>query len=135
MQFQVPQFIEVEDKLFAGLTFKQFLYIAGGGAGSYVLYILLPGFISLPLILGFGGLALSLAFLKVNDRPFIYAMQSWIKFQLGPKLYTWRREDTPVKKQEDLALPTAVPVSIDKVSRSKLKDLAWSLDIQEKVQK
>ena len=27
MQYQVPQFIEVEDKIFGPLTFKQFLYI------------------------------------------------------------------------------------------------------------
>ncbi|TSC61742.1 MAG: SsrA-binding protein, partial [Parcubacteria group bacterium Athens0416_74] len=30
MQFQVPQFIEVEDKIVGPLTFKQFVFIAGG---------------------------------------------------------------------------------------------------------
>lgn len=37
MQFQVPQFIEVEDKIFGPLTFKQFVYIAGGVALMYLL--------------------------------------------------------------------------------------------------
>ncbi|TSC80302.1 MAG: hypothetical protein G01um101429_152 [Parcubacteria group bacterium Gr01-1014_29] len=30
-QFQVPQFIEVEDKIFGPLTTKQFFYLLGGG--------------------------------------------------------------------------------------------------------
>jgi hypothetical protein len=29
MQFRVPQFIDIEDKLFGPLTFKQFIYLAG----------------------------------------------------------------------------------------------------------
>ncbi len=135
MQFQVPQFIEVEDKIFGRLTFKQFLYVAGGGAGSFILYQILPGFIAFPAIVAFAGLSLALAFYKVNERPFVFALQAWFKYQLGPKLYTWHREDKPVKKEADLVLPKQQPLSIDKVSRSKLKDLAWSLDIQEKVTK
>ncbi|MES2953268.1 MAG: PrgI family protein [Patescibacteria group bacterium] len=135
MQFQVPQFIDVEDKLFGRLTFKQFLYVAGGGAGSFILYQIFPTFLAVPAILGFAGLSLALAFYKVNERPFIYALAAWVRYQLGPKLYTWHREDKPVKKEEDLILPKQQPLSIERVSRSKLKDLAWSLDVQEKVQK
>ncbi len=30
MRFEVPQFIDVEDKIFGPFTFKQFLYLAGG---------------------------------------------------------------------------------------------------------
>jgi len=32
MQFNVPQFIETEDKLIGPFTLKQFLYLAAGGA-------------------------------------------------------------------------------------------------------
>ena len=34
MQFQVPQFIETEDKVVGPLTLRQFMYIAGAGAAS-----------------------------------------------------------------------------------------------------
>jgi len=30
MRFEVPQFIEVEDKIFGPFTWKQFIYLMGG---------------------------------------------------------------------------------------------------------
>ena len=38
MQFKVPQFIDVEDKLFGPVTFKEFVYLAGGAGLIYVIY-------------------------------------------------------------------------------------------------
>jgi len=35
MRFEVPQFIDVEDKLFGPLTFTQFVYLAGSGGISF----------------------------------------------------------------------------------------------------
>ena len=37
MQYQVPQFIEVEDKIFGPLTFKQLVYVVGGEPCFYLL--------------------------------------------------------------------------------------------------
>ena len=42
MRFQVPQFIEVEDKIFGPLTLKQFIYVFGGGGLCFVFYTFLP---------------------------------------------------------------------------------------------
>ena len=70
-QFQIPQFIEMEDKLFGPLTFKQFMYLVGGGGICFILYVWLP----LPFIIkiipiaGVAALALALAFVKYNGRP------------------------------------------------------------------
>ena len=71
MQFQVPQFIEVEDRIFGPLTFRQFIFIAGGAGMCYVFWRILPLLISAPLILAVAALALSLAFMEYNGRPFI----------------------------------------------------------------
>ena len=38
MRFQVPQFIEIEDKIFGPLTIKQFIYIAGGAGLCFILF-------------------------------------------------------------------------------------------------
>ena len=38
MQFQVPQFIETEDKIVGPFTLRQFIYVAGAGLGSVILY-------------------------------------------------------------------------------------------------
>ena len=61
MQFQVPQFIEVEDRILGPLTFKQFIYLVGGAGISFVLYVLLPFFFAVLLILPIVGFSLALA--------------------------------------------------------------------------
>ena len=53
MRFQVPQFIEVEDKIFGPLTLKQFIYLAGAGGLVFVLWRVLPLFVAIgpPVVL------------------------------------------------------------------------------------
>src|SRR3989344_4437659 len=89
MQFQVPQFIEVEDKIFGPLTFRQFVYIGGGLGASYIVWRILPIYFSAPLILCVGGLAAALAFFQFNGRPFILALENAFFFLLRTKLYLW----------------------------------------------
>ena len=137
MQFQVPQFIEVEDKIFGPLTLKQFIYIAGGVGIALVLYFLLP-YKFLAIILGtpFVALSLALAFYKVNGKPFVEVMEAAISFWLKNKLYIWKKASkSPVeqkKKEEDMSLD---PLISPRLSDSKLKELAWSLDVNEQVDK
>ncbi|MFZ2484609.1 MAG: PrgI family protein [Minisyncoccia bacterium] len=133
MRFQVPQFIEVEDKIFGPLTFKQFIYVAGAAGVAVVLFILLPRFlaiiISLPIVL-FGA---ALAFYKINDKPFINVVEAFVKYTLTNKLYIWKKED---KKPEagnanQESRKPLEQVYVPKLSDSKLKELTWSLDIKE----
>ena len=132
MQFQVPQFIEVEDKIFGPLTFKQFIYVAGGAGACYVLWRILPSFASIPLILGTGALAGALAFLKYNGRPFINAVEHGFYYFLRTKLYLWSNKQSK-KKREEMQAERKAPNYIPKLSDSKLRELAWSLDIKERI--
>lgn len=132
MQFQVPQFIEVEDKIFGPLTFKQFIYVAGGAGAAYVLWRILPSYFAAPLILGIGVLTVALAFLKYNGRPFINAVEHGFYYLIHTKLYLWSNK-TSKKKQMDLQIARKAPDYIPKLSDSKLRELAWSLDIKERI--
>lgn len=135
MQFQVPQFIEVEDKIVGPLTFKQFIFIAGGAGMSYLCWRLLPLYAAGPLILGVGSLAGSLAFLQVNGRPFILAVENGFYFLLHPKLYLWNNErpkQIATKKAAEPSRGAAAPY-VPKLSESRLHELAWSLDIKERI--
>ena len=71
MRYQVPQFIEVEDKIFGPFTFKQFIYIVGGGGMAFIFYKFLNIFIAVPFIAASLGFGFALAFYKVNGKPFI----------------------------------------------------------------
>lgn len=134
MQFQVPQFIEVEDKIFGPLTFRQFVFVAGGAGMCYLTWRVLPLFASVPLILGIGGLAAALAFMQYNGRPFIVAMENAFYYLLHPKLYLWNNERrSRVTKREVTKEAAKADVYIPHLSDSRLHELAWSLDIKERI--
>jgi PrgI family protein len=128
MRFQVPQFIEVEDKLFGPFTFKQFVYLAGGAGGIVALFTTLPTFLAFFLSIPIVALSLSLTFLKINNRPFIFMLESLFSYFLGEKLYIWKKEQKKVVKTEG-EIARSSEIFIPKLSNSKLKDLSWSLDV------
>src|SRR3989338_4993508 len=132
MRFQVPQFIEVEDKIFGPLTFKQFIYVAGGVGIAAILFIILPKFlaiiISLPIVI----FAAALAFYKMNDKPFINVVEAFVKYTLTNKLYIWKKEPPSLKSSgEPREKKPIEQIYVPKLSESKLKELTWSLDIKE----
>ncbi|HVS79673.1 MAG TPA: PrgI family protein [Candidatus Paceibacterota bacterium] len=132
MRFQVPQFIEVEDKIFGPLTFKQFIYLGGGGGLSVVFYMLLPKFISFLLILPVVAFSLALAFYKVNNKPFINVVEAFFKYVVGGKLYIWKKQPKKAVAKA-VETPAYSQVYVPKLGDSKLKDLTWSLDVRESV--
>lgn len=134
MNFQVPQFIEIEDKIFGPLSLKQFLYVAGGGALSFIIYVYLPLYLAiLPIVVVFG-LALLMAFYKYNDRPFIVLLESAFRYSLTHKLYIWKKGLPRPAARAPAAAPSAAPATgrqLPRLSQSRLKDLAWSLDVKD----
>ncbi len=130
MQFKVPQFIDIEDKLFGPLTFKQFAYLAGGGGMIYVLYKLLPFFIAIILIVPVGLFALALAFYKINEKPFLYYLQAGITYATKSKLYVWRQKFKKVEAKDEAEVEKVS--YIPNVSSNRIRDLSWSLDVLDK---
>lgn len=132
MRFQVPQFIEVEDKLFGPLTLKQFLYLAGGAGIIVVAFSFLPKFLAFLIALPILIVSLALSFYKVNNRPFINAFESFFKYTVGEKLYIWKKEakegKAGIRKEANPQL------LVPRLSDSKLKDLSWSLDVKQAAQ-
>lgn len=98
MQFEVPQFIEVEDKIFGPLTWRQFLYLGGGVGMGVVLFFTTNFLIFLILGLPLALLAGALAFYPVNNRPFSYFLEALIGYFRRNKLYLWRQKKEEVHK-------------------------------------
>lgn len=136
MRFEVPQFIEIEEKIFGPLSFKQFVYIAGGAGLCVILYSLI-GLIGAVLVGGpFLMLGFGLAFYKINNRPFIEMLQSALVFYTGRKLYLWKKQSVAQPKSAPKkadAQSLGEKIYVPKLSENKLKDLAWSLDIKESI--
>lgn len=135
MNFQVPQFIEIEDKIFGPLSLKQFLYIVGGAGLSFLFYAYLPIYLAVVPIAIVAGLAILLAFYKYNERPFVVLIEAAIRYLLTNKLYLWRKESkVSAKAKATKVEPITVATkegSTPRLSASRLKDLSWSLDVKD----
>lgn len=135
MRFQVPQFIEVESKIFGPLTLKQFIFLAGGVGFIFIIYAFTKS-LFFTIILGapFAAIALALAFYKMNNQPFMKIMENAFNYFVSSKVYVWKKMSEQRKvlkeaKKEETGQETYVP----KLTESKLKDLSWSLNIKEKI--
>lgn len=137
MRFQVPQFIEIEDKIFGPLTLKQFIYMAGGGGLSFIVFVVFDSFIlSIVPIIIIMVISSAFAFYKINNKPFVGIVESAFHYYFGNKLYMWRKEQQPSSEKANKNVASNqnyASVMVPKISDSKLKDLTWSLDIKESV--
>lgn len=134
MKYQVPQFIEFESKIIGPLTFKQFIYILGATGGTYLIYKILGMFPGIIFIAALWALAGSLAFVKINNKPFVDVLAAGFSYLTKSKLYIWKKIDKPVKAEaENEGTTTADSFTAPSLSQSRLKDLAWSLDVNKSV--
>jgi hypothetical protein len=137
MQFQVPQFLEIEDKIFGPFTFKEFVYLAGGAGLCFILYKLLGLLLGIIPIIGVAAFSLALTFYHPNDKPFINMVEASIKYITQSKLYIWKRRVLKAKNTDTFNIERSDKVEevrggLEKSIRmggNKLKDLAWSLDV------
>ena len=133
MQFQVPQFLDVEDKIIGPFTIKQFLYLAGGIGMGYLSYRFIPwvGLVLGMLLAGFGA---ALAFYKFNNKPFIFLIESAFNYMNSTRFYLWKRREKLAETKLDLnnfTLTKHEPGPAMKTVSSKLSDLSWSMDVAE----
>ena len=92
-------------------------------------------FVGLPFMMVVAGISASLAFYKVNNRPLIDTIEAAFKYSFTKRLYIWQKRDKyPDKNIADQLLErNNNNIFVPKISGSKLKDLAWSLDINETI--
>jgi hypothetical protein len=131
MEYQVPQFIEVEDKIFGPLSLKQFIYVAGGVGICVVLILYLPLWLGILIAAPIAAFTAALAFYRINNKPFVEILESGFNFLTSSRLYLWQK-DKPATP-DAVVSPTPEILERQKLglSRSKLHDLAWSLDIKD----
>jgi len=103
MLFNIPQFIDKEDKIVGPLTAKQLGWLAGAGVVLMVLWNILDQatFIisSIPISAFFG----LMSFYRPQGQPLINFLLSSIYFSFRPKMYLWKRiESKESGKKENL---------------------------------
>lgn len=91
-QFLVPQFIDVEPKIIAGLNLRQFIFIVIG----IVLTVFSYKYADIPLfILEFIVIAsttILVGFIKINGREFHFFFLDIMGFSFGSNIRVWKKE-------------------------------------------
>lgn len=100
MLFNIPQFIDKEDKLVGPLTAKQLGWLGGAGAVLILFWAVLDtgAFIlaSMPVLAIFA----ALAFYRPNGESLISFIASAVNFTLKPKMYIWSRLPEIIKSKK-----------------------------------
>ncbi len=107
MQYQVPQFIETEDKIVGPFSIRQFAYVGVAALVSGICYFILQTWLFAIVALILIGGALALSFIKVNGRPLMKVATSALNFYWKPQMYVWKPEH-PVMAQQHAAPAAAV---------------------------
>ena len=121
MQFQVPQFIETEDKIVGPLSLRQFIYIAVAGGLSAGLYFSIGGVVWVIGSLIIFAAAIALAFVKIEGRSFLNIVSSAANFYWKPQTYVWQ-PNHPIA-----TIPRAKPVKISKPEKKPLSTIMEKL--------
>ncbi|MDI6778093.1 MAG: PrgI family protein [Patescibacteria group bacterium] len=136
MHANVPQFIDIEDKIAFGLTGKQLLWMAGMGAILLVIYNIFIReafyFIGALVVVIFA----ALAFWKPQGVSMISFLGFAVKFLIRPRNYVWKRSFSGASGSAfgkfDLIGKGNVPAKTrpakKKPTESQLKRIAWVLD-------
>lgn len=126
MQFQVPQFIETEDKIIGPLSLRQFIYIAVGAGISFSLYFAVQVWVFAILSVIFLGASAALAFVQINGQPLVKIIIAAFHFYWSPQTYVWQpNQPTLPKNQETLKGETKEGFSLEKVVAGFALKNAW----------
>jgi len=128
MRFQVPQFINIEDKVIGPLTIKQFLYIIVAVVVLFILYKLLNLFVFIILSIPVIALTYALTFLKIRNQPFINIIKNMFSFLRKPDFYVWKKLNPKEEKQEEA--PKIIKKAPAKKKKKHLRDISWRINVE-----
>ena len=128
MQYMVPQFIDVEDKIFGPITTRQFVIILVGGTLEFILFKLLSfwafAFVGLLILAATG----TLAFFRVNGQPFHFFLLNLVQTLRRPRLKVWDSRLTSGELREYMRTapvkPPPPPPTKEPLSVTRLQELS-----------
>lgn len=138
MEYQVPQFIDIEDKIVGPLTLKQFLYLAGTAGICVISFSFLPLIFAVLISLPAVGLGVALSFYKINGKSFVEMFEAAFNYYTSKKLMLWKYTEPTIQETQASASAAAASDSAaaaaahgaPRLTSGKLAELAWSLDVK-----
>ena len=132
MQFQIPQFIDIEDKIIGPLTVKQFLYILIAAVIGFVLFKLVNFSIFIILLIPITAITIAFGFIKIHNRTFIELFKNFFGFLKKPDYYIWKKPKI-IDPMEEKKIPKLIKKQAPKkkkISKKRLQEINWRIDIE-----
>ncbi len=132
MQFPVPQFTDVEDRIIGGLSFKQFGIVFAAAIITFLFYTLSKS-VAVTIVTGVitGVPALALTFGKLNGRPLYASVGNFVSFLFGAKRYVFHKQSQTVTETKVPVVVTEQVAPKDKKTTAlKIKELNYLLQQQ-----
>ncbi|OGH92816.1 MAG: hypothetical protein A2563_04060 [Candidatus Magasanikbacteria bacterium RIFOXYD1_FULL_40_23] len=127
-QFVVPQFIEVEDKIFGPITTRQFIILLVTGLVLFIIFKLADVTLFIFLAVLIGGSAVVVAFVKVNGQPFHYFLLNIVQTLRRPSRRVWYKSFSKTELSESIKSGKLEVVEVIKevprMSYSRIRDLS-----------
>ena len=133
MQYAVPQFVGIEDRIIGSLTGKQILYLIIGGGTLLIfftffdlVFFALVAILIIPTTVVF-------AFYKPSGRTVATYLLITFNHLTIPHTYIWQRELKVIKFKRSQKKRAGGRAMKENVSHNKLRELAWVLDTSQAI--
>ncbi|MFA5083985.1 MAG: PrgI family protein [Candidatus Paceibacterota bacterium] len=120
MQFQVPQYYEVKERIVGPLTLQQFFYIAAACGLSFLLFFIFQLWLWFVVSVILVGTASALALIEINGQSLTKVLFSALFYYWRPRVYFWQREI----EKEEIILPE---------EKEQIKEIKKELGFQQKI--
>ncbi len=127
MLFNVPQFVNIEDKIVGPFTAKQLGWLVVGGVILLILFKTLTTGTFIVTGIFVVGIFGALAFYRPYNQSLIKFIMSGIYFFFHPKMYVWKRNYAKIKKASEHSEHKVTK----KVNQTKIKKILTAKKIEE----
>ncbi|HVN26552.1 MAG TPA: PrgI family protein [Candidatus Paceibacterota bacterium] len=105
MQFQVPQFIETDDKVIGPLSLRQFAFVGVACFISAFFYFFVSFWLFIIAAVVLIGSSLALSFVKIEGRPLPQVVLAAVSYYWKPQTYVWQPEHPTVSLPQKKSAP------------------------------
>lgn len=125
MQYQVPQFIETEDKIVGPLSLRQFVYVGIGALLAALLYFVLQTWLWVFFAVILVGGSIAIAFVKIEGRPLADVIASAVNFYWKPQLYVWQPHHPSLPKTKAVEEESGFVAALQKIAEGAALHKHW----------
>lgn len=131
-QYNIPQFVDSEDKIFGPITIRQFAVLAIGVVIGGFLWYFKPNItVFIISIVPVAVATITFAFIKINGQNFDIFLTNVVIYIIKPTLFLWSRDVDPNRSViKNIIQKKKASFIRDKkdYNQSRVEAVAWTLD-------